>query len=112
MIDSIYTLAAIGAAPPAAQPGGGYGFFVMIGLMFFIMYILIIRPQQKKQKEHQEMIGALRKGDKVVTNGGLYGRVTGLSDNTLTIEIADKVRVKIARSHVSGMAQAGGVKKS
>jgi preprotein translocase subunit YajC len=73
--------------------------------MFVIFYFLLIRPQQKKAKEHREMISHLRKGDRIVTSGGLHGRVTAVSDTTLTVEIADRVRVKIARGNVSQVVQ-------
>ena len=100
---------AMGQAGGAAGEGGGgllatplFPIILMLGVMWFFL----IRPQQKKQKEHKEMINRLKKGDRVVTSGGLYGRITGVTDNTLTVEIADKVRVKVSRAHVSGLAQA------
>jgi preprotein translocase subunit YajC len=67
---------------------------------------LLIRPQQKKTKEHRQMVANLKKGDRVVTSGGIHGRITGMDDATLTVEIADKVRVKVARGNVSAVAQA------
>lgn len=73
----------------------------LMGLMFAIFYFLLIRPQQKRNKAHQQMIQDLKVGDRIVSAGGLYGRVTGVSDTTLTVEIAEKVRVKINRSSVS-----------
>ncbi len=89
----------------SAQAGaGGFTSFIPLILMFVIFYFLLIRPQQKKAKEHREMIGSLKRGDRIVTSGGLYGRITGLDENTLTVEIADKVRVKIARGNVSVLA--------
>jgi len=87
------------------QSGGGMSSFVLILIMFAIFYFLLIRPQQKKTKEHREMLNALKKGDRVVTTGGIYGRITGMDNTTLTVEIADKVRVKVARGNVSGLAQ-------
>jgi preprotein translocase subunit YajC len=80
-------------------------------LIFVIMYFLIIRPQQKKQKEHREMIQNLKKGDRIITGGGIHGRVTGMDDATFTVEIADKVRVKINRGNVSAVVQPGGAKE-
>lgn len=74
--------------------------------MFVIFYFLLIRPQQKKAKEHREMIGNLKKGDRIITGGGLHGKVTGLDENTLTVEIADRVRVKVNRGSISGLVQA------
>ena len=74
-------------------------------LMFVIFYFLLIRPQQKRNKEHREMLGNLKKGDRVVTSGGLHGRITGMSDTTLTVEIADKVRVKVSRGNIAALNQ-------
>ena len=76
-------------------------------LIFVIMYFLLIRPQQKKQKEHREMIQNLKKGDRIVTGGGIHGRITGMDDTTFTVEIADKVRVKVNRGNVAAMFQPG-----
>jgi preprotein translocase subunit YajC len=73
--------------------------------MFVIFYFLLIRPQQKKTKEHRQMVSNLKKGDRIVTSGGLHGRITGLSDAVLTVEIADKVRVKVARGNVGALNQ-------
>ena len=70
-------------------------------ILFVIFYFLLIRPQQKKAKEHKQMLSEVAKGDSVVTNGGLYGRVTTVSDDTLTIEVAENVRVKIARNAIA-----------
>ena len=96
---------AMGQGGAAGQGAGGFSSFVPLILMFVIFYFLLIRPQQKKAKEHREMIGGLKKGDRIVTSGGLHGRITGLDDATLTVEIADKVRVKVSRGNVSGMFQ-------
>jgi preprotein translocase subunit YajC len=89
----------------AGQGAGGFGGLIPIVLMFVIFYFLLIRPQQKRNKEHKEMITNLKKGDRIITSGGIYGRITGLDEATLTVEIADKVRVKVARGNVSGLAQ-------
>ncbi len=77
----------------------------MMIAIFAIMWFLLIRPQQKKQKEHRQLLDNLKKGDLIITSGGLHGRITGTSDTTLTVEIADKVRVKVSRAHVAGLAQ-------
>jgi len=86
-----------------ASEGGGFGAFVPIILMFAIFYFLLIRPQQKKAKQHRELLSALRKGDRVVSSGGLHGVVTGLTDDMVTMEIAPKVRVKVSRGSISGL---------
>jgi preprotein translocase subunit YajC len=88
------------------QGAGGFSSLIPIILMFVIFYFLLIRPQQKKTKEHREMINRLKKGDRVITSGGLYGRITAVNDTTMTVEIADKVRVKVARGNVAQVVQA------
>lgn len=76
--------------------------FVPLILIFAIMYFLLIRPQQKKVKEHQAMVGAVRRGDQVVTQGGLIGKVTKVKeDNELEVEIADGVKVRVVQSTLS-----------
>ena len=87
------------------QGAGGFSSLVPIILMFVIFYFLLIRPQQKKTKEHREMVNHLKKGDRVITSGGLHGRITAVSEATMTVEIADKVRVKVARGNVSQVVQ-------
>ena len=97
---------AMGQGGAAAGGGaGGFGGLIPIILMFVIFYFLLIRPQQKRNKEHKEMIWNLKKGDRIITSGGLHGRITGLSDTTLTVEIADKVRVKVSRGNVGALNQ-------
>ncbi len=75
--------------------------------LFAIMYFLMIRPQQKKQKEHQAMLSAIQKGDKVQTNGGILGVVTGLDQHELTVEIAPQVRVKVGRGFIARVIRPG-----
>jgi len=84
--------------------GGAFGAFIPLLLMFAIFYFLLIRPQQKKAKEHKSMVASIKKGDRVVSSGGLHGTVTGLTDDTITMEIAPKVRVKVSRGSVAGVA--------
>ena len=102
MIDIAYALSPGGGAEGGA---GGFTGFIPLILMFVIFYFLLIRPQQKRSKEHRQMVSSLKKGDRIVTSGGIHGRITGLDDTTLTVEIADKVRVKVARGNVSTMVQ-------
>lgn len=80
---------------------------VMMLLMFGVFYFLLIRPQQKRQREHQNMLRALDKGDVVVTRGGLIGKISGVTDSILTIELQEKVRVRVLRSHVEGKYDPG-----
>lgn len=95
---------AIANAADAAPQGGGIFSFLPLILIFIVFYFLLIRPQQKKQKEHQAFLGQLKKGDNIVTNGGLYGEITGITDNIVTLEIADNIRVKVSRQHILGSA--------
>jgi preprotein translocase subunit YajC len=87
------------------QGVGGFTSLIPIILMFVIFYFLLIRPQQKKSKEQREMINQLKKGDRIVTSGGLHGRITATGEQTMTVEIADKVRVKITRGSVAQVIQ-------
>ena len=96
-----------GGAGGAEGGGGGMGAFLPLILMFAIFYFLLIRPQQKKSREHKEMLSQIQKGDIIVTQGGLQGKVTGVTDTYLTVEIAEKVRVKIARGFISAKITAG-----
>lgn len=92
-------------SPAYAQAGGGFGgmeSLLPLVLIFVVFYFLLIRPQQKKQKAHRAMLGELRRGDRVVTAGGVIGLITRVnSDSELTVEIAEGVRVKVVRSMVS-----------
>ena len=78
--------------------------FVPLILIFVVFYFLLIRPQQKKAKEHQSYLSNLKKGDKVVTGGGIHGQIAGLSDTVVTLEIAENVRIKVNRSAIAGSA--------
>ncbi|MBH24140.1 MAG: preprotein translocase subunit YajC [Myxococcales bacterium] len=105
----LYTVIAIAGGGGGGQAGGGdllTGFIIPMALVFGIMYVLVIRPQQKKQQEHEEYLKALKSGDKVVTQGGLFGRVTAVSERTITLDIGDRTRVKVLRSHVIGSQDA------
>ena len=93
--------------PAFAQSGAGGGSDLMVSilpfvLIFVIMYFLILRPQQKRAKEHREMVAAIRRGDTVVTAGGFIGKVTKvIDDDEIQVEIADGVRSRIVRSTIS-----------
>jgi preprotein translocase subunit YajC len=92
-------------SPAYAQSAGGSGALeslLPLVLIFVVFYFLLIRPQQKKQKQHREMLQALRRGDRVVTAGGIIGQITKVNSETeLTIEISEGVRVKVARPMIS-----------
>lgn len=80
--------------------------FVPLILMFAIFYFLLIRPQQKKAKQHKEMLGNLKIGDRIVTNGGMYGTIVRMNDAKMIVEIADKVQVEMLRSTIADKADA------
>jgi preprotein translocase subunit YajC len=82
---------------------GGLGAFLPLILMFVVFYFLLIWPQQKKAKAHRQVLANLQKGDNVVTSGGLYGTITGITDTVVTMEIAEKVRIKVARNSIAGV---------
>jgi preprotein translocase subunit YajC len=72
-------------------------------LIFIIMYFLVIRPQQKKTKDHQAMLNKLKKNDEVMTAGGIYGKVVALADNVVTLEVAPNVRIRVHRPQISAL---------
>jgi preprotein translocase subunit YajC len=76
--------------------------FLPLVLIFVVFYFLLIRPQQKKAKDHQDFLSSIKKGDAVVSSGGLIGTITGLTETVVTLEIADNVRVKVSRPYILG----------
>lgn len=90
------------ASAALPQPPLGQLFqYIPVILMVGVLYFLVLRPQQKKLKEQQEMIGSLKRGDSIVTNSGFLGKVAGITDEWLTVELADNVRVKMLKNQVS-----------
>jgi len=99
-------------AQSAGGQSGGFDFTAILPLiiMFGIFYFLLIRPQQKKAKEHKSLVAALKKGDEIITNGGLLAKVTEVGDNFLTCNIAEKVEIKIQSHAVSTVLPKGTIK--
>jgi preprotein translocase subunit YajC len=95
------------APSPAGQGGsGGAGAlvsFLPLVIIFFIFYLLVFRPQQKRQKEHRAMLSSLKKGDRVLTTGGMYGSVIGVDENTVVLRIAENVKVEFQRSAIAAI---------
>ena len=89
------------AQAAGAPSAAAFAQFIPLILIFLIMYFLMIRPQQKRLREHREMVAALKKGDQVVTQGGIIGKVVGVRDDELEVEIATGVKVRVVRSTVS-----------
>lgn len=93
-ISSLTTLA-------QASPGGGLGQLLPIVLLFVGMWFLIIAPQRKRQKAHDKMLTELKKGDAVVTSGGIHGTITKIGKDSLTVEIAENTKIELGRSFVA-----------
>ena len=100
MFDLAY---AMGTGGSGGGGQGGLGAFLPLIIIFAIFYFLLIRPQQKKAKLHKQVLATLKKGDRVVSSGGLHGIITGLADEVVTMEISPKVRVKVSRGSIAGV---------
>ena len=84
--------------------GGSMGLFSSIMpliLIFLVFYFLLIMPQQKKAKQHKQMLSAIKKGDDVVTSGGIYGKVVGIADAVLTLDVGDKIKIRVSREFIA-----------
>lgn len=90
----------IGTSPEQGASSPITGFMPII-LIFIIFYFLLIRPQQRQRRAHEEMIGRLKKGDQVVTNGGIHGLVVGVKEKTLILKVADGVKIELQRNAIS-----------
>lgn len=97
-------------AEGAAPQGGGLQLVFMVALFFGIMYFMIIRPQSKKAKEHASLLDSLSKGDEIVTNGGILGKIVKLGDNFVEIKISDASNMKIQRHAISSVLPKGTIK--
>jgi len=105
-------LALAGAAPPGGA-GGPTAFLqplLLFGAMFAIFYFIVIRPQQKQKSDRDRMLGALKRGDRVITTGGLHGTVTSLNEHTVTLRVADQVKLEFDRSAVGRVVEGTGDK--
>ncbi|WP_291321684.1 preprotein translocase subunit YajC [Desulfonatronospira sp.] len=91
-------------ADPESGAGSPLAAFVPLILMFAIFYFLLIRPQQKKAKEHRNVLANLKRGDNVLTNGGLYARISDIQSEVLTLEIGDNTKIKANRNYIAGLA--------
>ncbi len=89
------------AAPSGGAGGAAMGQFVMLGLIFVIFYFLLIRPQNQRMKKHRAMLSEIQRGDEIVTNGGLVGKVTKVTDDRLMVDLGEGLKVKVVRSMVA-----------
>ena len=102
---SVALLPANLAYAEAASGGGGFASLIPLILIMVIFWVLLIRPQQKRMKEHAELIKELKKGDKVITGGGIYGRITNVKDGVAMVEIADGVIIKAKQDTIVGLQE-------
>jgi len=100
------------AASPAQGQGNPMSSIIMLVVLFGFMYFFLIRPQTKRAKQHREMVSALSKGDEIVTNGGVLGRIVDLSDQYATVEIASGVEVKVQRGAIGSILPKGTIKSA
>ena len=95
-----------------APQGGGLQLVFMVALFFGIMYFMIIRPQSKKAKEHASLLDSLTKGDEVVTNGGILGKIVKLGDNFIELKVSDSSNIKIQRHAIASVMPKGTMKSA
>jgi len=100
------------AQAAGGSPSGAGLQMLLLPLMLVVFYFFLIRPQQKRAKEHQNMLAKIGAGDEVVTSGGILGKVTEVNDNFLTVEIADGVRIKVQKAQVSQLVPKGTYKSA
>jgi len=102
----------VAKAAPAGAANGGLSMIIMMVVLFGLMYFMMIRPQMKRQKEQRAMLSALAKGDEVVSNGGIAGRIEEVGETFLTVEIAPNVKVKLQKGSVAQVLPKGTLKSS
>jgi preprotein translocase subunit YajC len=110
LLDILIPTAAAQAGPTAA-PNPMFN-FVLMGVVFLAMYLMLFRPQMKRAKEHRQLVSSLAKGDEVLTSGGLAGRITDLGDDFVSVEIAERVIIKVQRGAVTAVLPKGTLKSS
>lgn len=106
MLGLAFAMGAAPGGPAAAGAGGGMAAFqqiIPLVFMFAIFYFLLIRPQQKKAKEHKSLLDAMKKGDNVITAGGVHGKISSVDDEIVTLEIANNVNIKITKSYIAAL---------
>ena len=107
LLSAVEAMGLPGTGSGGSGGGGGLMGLLPLVLMFAIFYFLLIRPQQKKSKQHKEMLSSLKRGDSIITTGGIYGRIVEVNDNIMTVEVADKIRIKVGKGFVHGFAGSG-----
>jgi preprotein translocase subunit YajC len=95
------TTAATAAAPAASGQPSTLGMLLPFVLMFGVFYFLMIRPQQKKMKDHESLVTSLQKGEEVITNSGIFGKIHGIADKFITLEVDNNVRIKVLKTQIA-----------
>ncbi len=98
------------AAAPQAAAGGGIEFLIIIVIFFALMYFIMIRPQNKRTKEHKQLIESLSRGDEVITTGGVVGKITQVGENMIQIEVANGIEIKIQKQAITSVLPKGTIK--
>ena len=109
-ISNAYAQGAGGQGAGGQAAGGEFFQIGFLVVLFGLFYFIAIRPQRKRQKEHQAMVGALSKGDEVITSSGILGKITGLDDNYITLQVASNVNLKFQRVHINAVLPKGTLK--
>ena len=99
------------AQDAATSPGGLMSFLPLV-VIFAVFYFMLIRPQMKRSKEHKQLVSQLGKGDEVITNGGLLGKIIDVSDSFVTLELADNLQIKLQRQAVANVMPKGTIKSA
>ena len=101
LIALIFTGGCIPGQAPAGEGGGSWTPIIFLVLLFGIFYFLLIRPQRRRQKEHQQLVEELKRGDKVITAGGIYGQIESISDESVVLKIESGTTIRVARGSVA-----------
>lgn len=105
MIQSVYA-----AGANQGQTDGGFSMLIFMALFFLVFYFVAIRPKQKQQKQHQELVGGLNKGDEIITHSGIMGKIIRVQGNYTVISIADNVEIKLQKNHINNVLPKGTLK--
>jgi preprotein translocase subunit YajC len=102
VVGLLITLVSIGGCAPAGESEGGFDLSVIIFLavIFGLMYLVLIRPQRKKQKEHQQLVAELKRGDKVITAGGIYGQIESVSEDTVVLKVESGATIRVTKGGI------------
>ncbi len=106
MNDAVHIVLAAAGSPSGSGPGAIVTQLLFFAAIFAIFYFLLIRPQQRQKRDREAMLGRVKKGDRIVTTGGMHGTVVGLNEHTVSLKIADQVKVELDRSAIGRLQEA------